>query len=91
LILKDESNRLVSCLHLNLKNQNEAFIHEKNQLYEFIDKISLDYEELIKKYDINDIEIPSINKFLLYYYLYYLYDNINKIKIEILFIFYNFF
>jgi hypothetical protein len=36
-------------------------MHEKNQLYEFIEKISLEYEELIKKYEISDIEVPSKN------------------------------
>lgn len=58
MVLKDESKKLVSCLHQNLKNQNEAFINEKNQLYEFIEKLSVDFEEICKKNEIN-VEIPS--------------------------------
>lgn len=61
MILKDESKKLVSCLHQNLKNQNEAFINEKNQLYDFIEKLTSDVEELLKINNI-DAEIPSITK-----------------------------
>ena len=58
-MLKEESKKLVSCLHRNLMNQNEAFLNEKNQLNEYIDKLSLDFEELLKNNDIN-VQIPSI-------------------------------
>lgn len=59
MILKDESKKLVSCLHLNLKNQNDAFCHEKNQLYEFIEKITSQFEEVIKKNEIVDVYVPG--------------------------------
>ena len=61
LILKDESKKLVSCLHLNLKNQSEAFENEKNQLYDFIEKLSTDFEDLFKKSNLS-VEIPSKKK-----------------------------
>ena len=76
MVLKDESKKLVSCLHNNLKNQNDCFINEKNQLYSFIEKLTADFEELTKKFEI-EIEIPS--KFFIFFYLFYY---LKRIRIE---------
>ena len=70
MILKEESKKLVKCLHTNLKNQNDAFLNEKNQLYEFIEKLSSDFDELLKNNDI-PVQVPSIKIKINYFFNYF--------------------
>lgn len=65
--LKDEYRKFIDSLQANLKMQAELFENERNQLYDFIEKLSLDLQDIADKNYIK-IEIPS--KFI-YFVLFY--------------------
>jgi len=48
----------VDSLQANLKLQTELFENERNQLYDFIEKVNLDFKDIADKNGIN-VEIPS--------------------------------
>lgn len=57
--LMEESRKLINSLQANLKHEEALFENERNQLYEFIEKLSLDFQDVADKNSIK-IEIPSI-------------------------------
>lgn len=59
LSLKEESRKLIDSLQSNLQHQADLFENERNQLYEFIEKLSLDFQDIADKNSLR-VEIPSI-------------------------------
>ena len=57
-LMKEESRNLISSLQANLKSQGESFENETNQLYDFIEKLSLDFQDIADKNNLN-VQIPS--------------------------------
>jgi len=56
--MKEESRKLINRLQYNLMKENEVFENERRQLYEFIEKITLDLQDIAEKNKLK-IEIPS--------------------------------
>jgi hypothetical protein len=60
--MKEESRNLINSLQDKIKKQTESFENEKNQLYDFIEKVSLDFKELAEQ---NNIKMNIPSKFFL--------------------------
>lgn len=60
--LKEESRKLINSLQANLKHQADLSENERNQLYDFIEKLSMDFQDIADKNSIK-IEIPSKQDF----------------------------
>lgn len=56
--LMEESRKLINSLQANIRYQEALFENERNQLHEFIDKLSLDFQDIADKNSIK-VEIPS--------------------------------
>jgi len=69
--LNQESRKLIDSLQLNSRHQATLFDNERNQLYDFIDKLSLDFQDISDKNNLN-IEIPSKSYMFIYLHLIYL-------------------
>lgn len=77
--MKEESRKLINKLQYNLIKENEVYENEKRQLYEFIEKITLDFQDIAEKNKLK-IEIPSKFIFLLHLNNYLLLNLIFKIN-----------
>ncbi len=56
--MKEESRKLFNKLQYNLIKEKEEFENEKKQLYEFIELLTLDLQDIAEKNDLK-IDIPS--------------------------------
>jgi len=62
--LQEQSKKVIESLQTNLKMQEDLLKNEKNQLYEFIEKLTLDFKDISDKHDLK-IEIPSKFKLII--------------------------
>lgn len=62
--MQEQSKKVIESLQTNLKMQEDLLKNEKNQLYEFIEKLTLDFKDISDKHDLK-IEIPSKFKLII--------------------------